>query len=56
MLHLSLVLVVAYEGRMYECGLIPPCSIVDLGGSDRDSVLFTITAQFVQNPVEVEQK
>ena len=40
MLHLSLVLVVAYEWRAYECGLITPCSLVEIVGSDRNSSLY----------------
>ena len=48
-LHLSLVLVVAYEWRASECEFITPCSIVDIVGSDR-TLLFTIAALSVQNP------
>ena len=46
---LSLILVVAFEWRAYECELITPCSIVGIVGSDR-TLLFTIAALFVQNP------
>ena len=37
MLQLSLVLVVAYKWRAYECELTAPCSIVDIVGSDMNS-------------------
>ena len=57
MLHLSLVLVVAYEWRAYECELITPCSIVDIVGSDRNSSLYNSCSVCAGcgRPIEVEQ-
>ena len=60
MLHLRLVLVVAYEWRAYECELITPCSIVDIVGSDMNSSLYNscsvcCVCSESGRPVEVEQ-
>ena len=57
MLHLSLVLVVAYEWRAYECELITPCRIVDIVDSDRNSSLYNSCSVCSESgrPVEVEQ-